>query len=200
MIIIATKILNAFREEEFLPRGRLDSDDVNKGVRTLVYVLCAGLGYLAGHLFLTGVWAVFVSILVAYHLFLGFLVLTAEHKTGFSLPIVSTIMTHSACLVIIVCLGIGGRYVPFFGLIGLFVPALAPFECNWLFSSGKPEQVAKAAAPLNTAFAEANREDYAEWMSFVVKQKPPFPRPGSNLPAEYERWLNARNKGRSFSQ
>ncbi|HUD73695.1 MAG TPA: hypothetical protein VMQ76_01385 [Terracidiphilus sp.] len=186
--------------EDFPARRRLDSDDVKQGLRLLIYVLCAALGYLAGHLFLTGDWAVFVSILVSYHLFLGYLVLTAEHKTGFSLPVGSTILTHSACLVIIVCLGIGGRYVPFFGLIGLFVPALAPFECEWLFSTGKPEQVVKASAPVNTAFAEANREDYAEWMAFVVKQKSPFPRPGNSLPAEYERWLNARNKSRSFTQ
>ena len=173
---------------------------MKQAVRVLVYALSAALGYLAGHSFLTGDWAVFVSILVSYHLFLGFLVLTAEHKAGFSLPVGATILTHSACLAIIVCLGIGGRYIPFFSLISLFVPALAPFECNWLFSTGKTEKVVKAAAPVNTAFAEANREDYAEWMNFVAKQKPPFPRPGSTLPAEYEQWLNARNKGRSFSR
>jgi hypothetical protein len=178
----------------------LGSHDVKKALRVLVYVLCAALGYLAGHSFLTGDWAVFVSILVAYHLFLGYLVLTTEHKAGFSLPVGPTILTHSACLGIIVCLGIGGRHIPFFGFIGLFVPALAPFECHWLFSSGKTEAAAKAAAPVNTAFAEATREDYAEWMNFVAKQKPPFPRPGSNLPAEYERWLTARNKSRSITQ
>lgn len=173
---------------------------MKQALRGLVYVLCAVIGFVAGHLFLEGDWAVFVSILVAYHLFLGYLVLTAEHKAGFSLPVGSTIMTHIACLAIVACLGIGGRYIPFFSLIGLCVPALAPFECNWLFSTGKEGQAAKTTAPLNTAFAEANREDYAEWMNFVVKQKPPFPRPGSTLPAEYERWLNARNKNRAFTQ
>lgn len=186
--------------EDFLHRRRLGSDDVKQGVRVVVYVVCAGLGYLAGHSFLTGDWAVFVSILVAYHLFLGWLVLTAEHKAGFSLPVGSTALTHSACLAIVVCLGIGGRHIPFFSLIGLCVPALAPFECNWLFSSGKPEAAVKEGAPVNATFAEATREDYAEWMNFVVKQKPPFPRPGSNLPAEYERWLTARNKSRTITQ
>lgn len=166
-------------------------------MRTLVYVFCAALGYLAGHLFLTGDWAVFVSILVGYHLFLAYLVFTAEHKAGFSLPVGATALTHSACIAVIVCLGIGGRHIPFFSLISLFVPALAPFECNWLFSSAKEEEVVKTAAPVNAAFAEATREDYAEWMEFATKQKPPFPRPGSSLPAEYERWLTARNNSRA---
>ena len=166
----------------------------------MVYVFCAALGYLAGHLFLTGSWAILVSILVSYHLFLGYLVLTAEHKAGFSLPVGSTLFTHVACLAIVACLGIGGRHIPFFRMISLCIPALAPFECRWLFSSGKTEEAVKADAPLNTAFAEATREDYAEWMNFAVKQKPPFPRPGVSLPAEYERWLIARNKSRAENQ
>lgn len=71
---------------------------------------------------------------------------------------------------------------------------------NRLFGSGKTTADVKADAPLNTAFAEATREDYAEWMNFAVKQKPPFPRPGVSLPAEYERWLIARNKSRTLAQ
>ncbi len=164
-------------------------------LRVLAYVLSALLGYLAGH-WLQGNWGILVSILVAYHLFLAYLVLTAEHKTGFSMPVGSTILTHASFLAIIVCLGIGGRFIPFFRLIGLCIPALAPFESHWLFSSGNKE-ASNVGAPVNAAFAEATREDYAEWMTFVAKQKPPFPRPGCSLPAEYERWLNARNKGRS---
>ena len=166
-------------------------------LRVLAYVLSALIGYFAGHLFLTGNWAIMVSILVAYHLFLAYLVLTAEHKAGFSLPVGATLLTHTAFLAIIICLGVGGRFIPLFRLIGLCIPALAPFESHWLFSTGKPEEAANAATPVNAAFAEATREDYAEWMEFVAKQKPPFPRPGCSLPAEYERWLNARNKSRS---
>jgi hypothetical protein len=71
---------------------------------------------------------------------------------------------------------------------------------NRLFGSGKTKADVKSGAPLNTAFAEATREDYAEWMNFAVKQKPPFPRPGVSLPAEYERWLIARNKSRTLTQ
>ena len=179
-----------------MPRRRLGSDDVKQLLRVLAYLLSAVLGYFAGHWFLTGVWAILTSILVAYHLFLVFLVLTAEQKKGLSLPLGSTLLTHIACLVIIICLGIGGRSIPFFRFISLCIPGLAPFESNWLFSAGKPEPVVRAAAPVTTTFSDATREDFAEWMNFVAKQKPPFPKPGSTLPAEYEKWLKARNKSR----
>lgn len=166
-------------------------------LRFFAYLLSAGLGYLAGHWFLTDVWAILTSILVAYHLFLVFLVLTAEQKTGLALPLGSTLLTHTACLVIIICLGIGGHSIPFFRFIGLCIPGLAPFECNWLFSAGKPEPVVQVAATVTTAFADTTREDFDEWMNFVAKQKPPFPKPGSTLPAEFEKWLKARNKSRA---
>lgn len=169
-------------------------------LRVSAYLLSAGLGYLAGHWLLTGVWAILISILVAYHLFLGFLVLTADHETGLSLPIGSTIFTHLVCVVLIVCLGIGGRFIPFFRLISLCIPGLAPFECTWLFSAGKPGSVVRVAAPVKTVFSDATREDYEEWMSFVAKQKPPFPKPGSSLPIEYTKWLNARNKSGSVTK
>lgn len=118
----------------------------------------------------------------------------------------------------VVSLGVGLDDAKIFGLLRFGIIALAFFERDWLFkgSTKKKEKnapapktvdsspvqvaVAQTGAPVNTTFAEATREDYAEWMNFVVKQKPPFPRPGSNLPAEYERWLIARNKSRTVTQ
>ena len=186
-----------YAERSYLPRRRLGWGGVRQFLRLLAYLLSAGLGYFAGHWFLTGVWSILVSILVAYHLFLVFLVLTAEQRTGLSLPLGSTVLTHIACLVIIICLGIGGRIIPFFRFISLCIPGLAPFECNWLFSAGKPHHVVPVATPVTAAFADTTREDYDAWMNFVAKQKPPFPKPGSNLPAEFEKWLKARNKSRT---
>jgi hypothetical protein len=37
--------------------------------------------------------AITVSIFLSFHLFLAWLIVTADHETGFSLPVVSTIFT-----------------------------------------------------------------------------------------------------------
>lgn len=168
-----------------------------KPLDLVAFLVSAFAGYMVASVLPEGPWAIYVSIFVFYHLFLTWLIIDADHKTGISLPVASAILTHLACLVLVFSYGMGGNVIPFFGFLRYGVAGLAFFERNWLFTGGKPKAAVQVAAPLNTAFAEATREDYAEWMNFVVKQKPPFPRPGSSLPAEYERWLIARNKSRA---
>jgi hypothetical protein len=163
-------------------------------VNTAVFVVSTIVGYLLGH-FLPGAWAIFVSLLVSYHLFLAWLVFSADHETGFSLPIGSTILTHLACLMVLIGIGIGRHYVPLFGLIRYFIPALAPFECTWLFSGGRKKEV--TANDLATSpIINTSAQDHEEWLSYVARQRPPFPRPGTSLKAEYERWLLARAQAR----
>jgi hypothetical protein len=101
------------------------------------FVVSAGISFLIGHYFGDGPIAVMASVLISYHAYLAFLVITAEHETGFSMPIVQTAVTHLACLAIIVSIAVGRHYIPFFGLIRLCIPALAPFETTWLFTSSK---------------------------------------------------------------
>ncbi|MGA9668831.1 MAG: hypothetical protein WBQ94_06460 [Terracidiphilus sp.] len=164
--------------------------------------------------------AVTASILVSFHLFLAWLVVTADHETGFSLPIVSTIVTHVACLVIVCfcsalisALSGAGHFIPFYlvfalrpvrYILGLCIPGMAIFERYWLFSGGgKKKEVkitpeAKAAAVETAAVADAaTASDYEEWLGFVAQQKRPFPKPGSSLKVEYEKWLVARARSRA---
>jgi hypothetical protein len=84
-------------------------------------VVFAGLaGYFVGRLMPPGWWAIYMSILVSYHLFLAWLVLTADHDAGISMPIVSTITTHLACMVVVVGLGMGRHFVPFLQRLSLW--------------------------------------------------------------------------------
>jgi hypothetical protein len=76
-------------------------------MNVVVYIVCAALGYLAGSFLPPGMWALSVSVLISYHLFLVWLLLTAEHEVGFSMPIVSSILTHVACLVVVVVMILG---------------------------------------------------------------------------------------------
>jgi hypothetical protein len=176
------------------------------GVKAVVYVVCSILGFLVGHYFLTGTWAACVSILISYHLFLGWLLLTAEHKKGFSLPIGSTILTHSACLALVVTLGIGRSYIPFFSLIRFCIPALAPFECTWLFSGNTakkdvttkkvPVATTVNAVSVDVAMAEATIEDHDAWLHHLAQPNRPLKRAGLSTKEEYGQWLVARVSAR----
>ena len=164
--------------------------------------------------------AITASIFVSFHLFLAWLVLTADREKGFSLPVVSTIITHVACLVIvylcsalIAAISASALFLPIYLLLplrpiryilALCIPGLAIFERYWLFSGGAkkkeviltPEAVALATETAAVADA-ATANDYDEWLQFVARQKPPFPKPGSSLKVEYERWLLAKSRSRA---
>jgi hypothetical protein len=105
------------------------------------FLICSGIGYLIGHYMGNGALAAYLSILVSYHLYLGFLVMIAEKETGFSLPIAQTIVTHAACLALVVGIAMVRHSIPFFGVIRLLVPAIAPFEVTWLFGGGRKKAV-----------------------------------------------------------
>jgi hypothetical protein len=157
------------------------------------FILAGLFGYLAGALMPVGAWSVYTSILVSYHLFLGWLIVTDDRKAAISLPIVSTIATHLACLAIVLPLGMGRNFVPFFGIFRYTIAGLAIFETEWLFGekSGQP----KRQGPSNTtpvAVPVGNSDDYQEWLSYLDQQKTRFRKPGTSLKDEYEQWLIAR--------
>jgi hypothetical protein len=153
--------------------------------------------------------------LISYHLFLGWLVITAEHEPGFSLPVVSTIFTHICCLVVILCVPTVRHIVPFFSVIRIGVTYIAVFERDWLFKSGKKATGSEAGPVLNVhadaiaalAPVGAVRESepfaplvqstpVAEWAPVqqpVVTRVEPVSggvaEPGVNTAADHEEWL-----------
>jgi len=136
-------------------------------MRRVGFLVCTLIGYLLGHFLPAGAWSAYVPILVSYHLYLVWLVMIADHETGISMPPAHAILTHSAFLAALIGLAMGRHFVPFFGVVRIFVPSLAPFECGMLFSGGRaktkaakealasqPVVVEVAAAP-NPALVEA---------------------------------------------
>jgi uncharacterized short protein YbdD (DUF466 family) len=192
----------------------------------LALIATSLLGYLLGQA-LPGAWNPYASILISYHLYLAWLLLTANHKTGISLPIVYTTMTHLCCVALVVILAVGRQYVPFFAILRFFVPALAPFERAWLFSGGTPKKeipiddlalaaavggtaaaakaaaaaakaaAAKAAAAKAAAVPVVTAEDYEAWLCHLKKRNPLARKPGMTMKDEYEQWMAARFKARA---
>lgn len=176
------------------------------GMKIIAFLICSVLGYITGRFFPAGAWSTFVTILVSYHLYLIWLVITAEQKTGLSLPIGSTILTHLACLALVVTMGLGRHVIPFFGLIRLFIPALAPFECKWLFSADtvklaekKKKEIhdpAQDKADIDRAMAIANGEDHEAWLQYLSHRDPRMRKHGMSVKEEYEQWMVARIRKR----
>jgi hypothetical protein len=166
-----------------------------EGKDVVAFMFAGLLGFLAGTLVPAGSWAVYTSILVSYHLFLGWLVLTADHNTGFSLPIASTTATHLACLTLILALGTAHHFVPFFGIFRYGIAALAIFERGWLFS-GNNNQTRQQDVPSSTPLINSTGDDYEEWLRHIAQQKPASRQLGRSLKAEYEQWLLNRAQNR----
>jgi hypothetical protein len=190
-------------------------------MRLAIFLVCSGIGYLLGH-YLPDPWASYVSILVSYHLFLAFLLITAEHEPGFSFPpILSIVLTHTACLALLIGLAMGRRYVPILGLVRIFVPGLAPFECEWLFSAGKKKKVAAESEVTSQAGAKADVsvaasgttaaesapaveaapaytfDDHDDWLRYLGQTKRPFRKPGLSVGDEFKLWREARARSRA---
>jgi hypothetical protein len=180
-----------------------------------------GLGLQLSHLLPDTAWATYTYILVSYHLVLAFKVLTADKKAGMSFPLGQTILTHLTCVGLLIGLAVGRHTIPFFGLIRLFIPGLAPFEAEWLFTGGRAKMerlndeeaiqaatvrvesladgtVPVAPAPVAPAkvslYHSSTGEDYNEFLTLMQQGKRPFRKPGISIKQEYELWLAHRAK------
>ena len=185
-----------------------------QGKDAIPFVIAGVIGYFAGRLVPDHDWAVYTSILVSYHLFLAWLVLTGDNEAGVSLGILSTILTHAACLFLAVAVTMARHYIPFFGVIRFGISSIAVFERGWLFSGGKPkarvEQAqpepvkAAAAAEVQPAqvsiIASATGQDHEDWLRYLASRNPTHRRAGLSMSQEYEQWLQARMKNRSAEQ
>jgi hypothetical protein len=108
---------------------------LNLGRKDFLALFFASLiGWLVVRQMPAGDWAVYVYVLISFHLFLGWLVITAEKETGFSLPILSTIFTHLAFVGLVLALGKVGHVLPVWRLVRYAIAAIAVFERGWLFS------------------------------------------------------------------
>src|ERR1700753_3842666 len=96
-----------------------------------------GLGLLLKNLLPDTAWATYTYILVSYHLILAFKVCVTNKKAGLALPLPTTILTHMACVGLLIGFAIARHQIPFFGIVRYFIPGLAPFEAEWLFNGEK---------------------------------------------------------------
>jgi len=96
-------------------------------------IFSGGRGFLAGTQVTHGWLSIIVSILVSYHLFLAWLLLTSEEKVIAPFTAVYSLGTHLACVAVILALVLSRSFVPHFDVVCCCFAGLAFFERNWLF-------------------------------------------------------------------
>jgi hypothetical protein len=204
---------------------RLSAFSKFEGTDFIAFAACGVIGYLMGTFAPAGsALAIYGTILISYHLFLAWLVLfsSGEHKeAGVSLPIAHTVLTHLACLFVILAPIVAARHaIPNFGgtqdnktlegvvatdhSIRVFqalccsIAAFAMFERGWLFSSEAPMEKSKPVeTPLAPVVLAATADDFEAWRQYLAQQKPGARAAGGSLKAEYEHWLLARQQSRA---
>jgi hypothetical protein len=147
------------------------------------FIACAA-GVVTRYLLPQAEWALYLSILVSYHLFLAWLLVTAEQEVGFALSIVSTTITHLAFLGCAFAFLWAGQYVPILGYLGVGISALAIFERRWLFVKTDTRE-----APAFKPVFSSTAIDYEEWMKAAARRTSLPITGGAALKAEYEQWL-----------
>jgi hypothetical protein len=165
----------------------LDGKDI------LGFLIAGVLGYLAGILIPFGWWPAYGPILVSYHLFLLWLMLTGEEKAAVSLSPGTTVLTHLACLVLVISLSMGTHSVRGFAFFRYAIASLAIFERGWLFSGKtaqpRPEPIEEKPPAVILA---ATGEDYEAWRAYLAQRKPGSRPVGNSVRAEYDQWMRAR--------
>lgn len=167
-------------------------------MRYAAFVLCSLVGFVIGHYLLSGSAAAYASVIISYHLYLGILIAVSEKRAGVSFPVVHSCLTHLAFLAVVVGLPYLRAQIPFFWVITLFVPALAPFEVNWLFTSetngkeGSSKKKVAEVVPVEELLNAATAQDHEDFLEYMKQPIRTFRKTGRNVREEFAYWLAAR--------
>ena len=110
----------------------------------LALIAAAAMGFLAGLFVPAGSWSIFASMLISYHLFLDWLVLTSEKKIEMVRPFSYPATLHFASIVVIGSLGTARFIVPHFELFCGGVAVLALLSV--IGCSKPPKQAFRASS------------------------------------------------------
>jgi hypothetical protein len=157
-------------------------------MKLIGFLISSLLGFAIGHYLLQGAAAAYASVLISFHVYLAFLLLIEDEKFGLSMPLGQTILSHGAILAFLTGLAYARYYIPFFGLISLLVPALAPFEVKWLFNA-KDRVTVDGARPASIETPTATMEDHDAFRAYLRQEHRPFRKTGRSVDEEFSHWM-----------
>ncbi|MGP8253207.1 MAG: hypothetical protein ACLQHF_14345 [Terracidiphilus sp.] len=146
---------------------------------------------------LEGATGAYVSVLFAYHLFLAFLIAYMDWSGGFKLPVQQAVTIHAAVLILLLGFIAARSYIPAFGLVSAFAPAIAFLEVELIFGKQKKQHESEIIPVLPYA---ASANDYSEFLHYLKQPGRQFAKAGRPVQEEYGFWLAERNKIRAANQ
>jgi len=178
------------------------------------FLVCSLIGFLVALMVPPGSWAIYVQMLLSYHLYLGWLIISDENTTGFSLPILSTVFTHMCCLAVLISLPALRHSIPFFNYLRFGATFLASYECQWLFRSAGNREISEivtpavaqdalkepAPAPAMQLVTVGMDDDHEAWLHHLTHRKPGDIRRGLTLKEEHDRFMRARAISRAGNE
>jgi hypothetical protein len=158
-------------------------------MKGILVVLGCGFGYVISRFIPDGPLAVYLPLLISYHLLLAILLITAMQEKGHTLNPVSAGAMHAGFLVLLAVAVQAGGMVPYFEYLRFLLPALAFFECTLILSGKKaPAATGQDAASNSTA------EEYEEFIHYMRGSNRTFAKPGHSIRDEFNSWLAYRAK------
>ncbi|HUX45682.1 MAG TPA: hypothetical protein VMV57_13100 [Terracidiphilus sp.] len=166
-------------------------------MKILGFLASGIIGLFIGTYLLPGAAGSYVSILVAYHLFLAFLIYLADRKQGLSLTIPLAVIVHLVVLGFLVGIAFLHNHLPLFGFISFFAIAFAPVESHWFFPGSGfalPNLIATAELPALPDDYVPTDEDQEAFKSYLRQKDRPFRKNGFSIEDEFRLWLANRPK------
>jgi hypothetical protein len=164
----------------------------------IIALIVAGLtGYVISHYLISGTAGTYISVFVAYHLFLAFLVAYMDWSDGFQLPVRQAVRVHTGVVLLLIVFSALRPHLPLFGLVEFAVFSIAFLEINWIFG-GERKRLVNEALP-NLPYT-ASQADYDEFLIYLKQRGRKFAMPGRTMHEEYGYWLADRVKTKALSQ
>jgi hypothetical protein len=158
-------------------------------MKGILVVLGCGFGYVISRFIPDGPLAIYVPLLVSYHLLLGVLAVTAMQDKDHKINPIPAALTHAAFFILLLIVATAGGMVPYFEYWRFVLPALAFFELSVIFR-GKGGKAAES----HDAASNSTAEDYEEFIHYMRGSDRPFAKPGCTVRDEFNSWLAHRAK------
>jgi len=139
--------------------------------------------------------AVFLPVMISYHILLAYLVMTFPREV--ELRMGAALFVHLLCVCLLAAFVLVQDSIPYISLVRCAIPAFAFAESALLLSTRRRQTEANTAASVLSKCSSKDYDDFVEYMRHAERR---FARAGSSITEELALFLKSRSRGRSVFQ